>query len=269
MITDENIRQAAIAEISFPEREIGDSRYLLRFARDAHEVNAALKLRFDIFNLELGEGLDASYETQQDRDEFDAQCHHLLVFEKKSGAVIGTYRMQTKEMADAAAGFYSSGEFDLSKMPDAVLKQSVEVGRACITKKHRNGRVLFLLWQGLAMYMMHMRKRYLFGCCSLTSQDPDEGKQVMMHLEAKGYVHTGFMVPPLPGLACYPADFQPSSINKVKIPRLFRTYLNYGAKVCSLPVIDRLFKTIDYLVILDIKGLEKQTFRLFFSGLKR
>lgn len=41
----------------------------------------------------------------------------------------------------------------------------------------------------------------------------------------------------------------------LKTPKLFQSYLNYGAKVCSEAAIDRVFKTIDYLVILDIEEL--------------
>ena len=41
---------------------------------------------------------------------------------------------------------------------------------------------------------------------------------------------------------------------EVKLPRLFSTYLGIGAKVCSPPAIDRRFKTIDFLVMLDIRS---------------
>ncbi len=33
--------------------EIADSRYVVRFARSVEEIDAALKLRFEVFNLEL------------------------------------------------------------------------------------------------------------------------------------------------------------------------------------------------------------------------
>ena len=34
-------------------------------------------------------------------------------------------------------------------------------------------------WKGLALYMGHNRRRYLFGPCSLTSQDPWDGKRAL------------------------------------------------------------------------------------------
>jgi putative hemolysin len=249
-----------------PTVEISDSRYLVKFAGNAAEIDAALKLRFEVFNLELGEGLETSFATFRDKDEFDEQCHHLIVMEKPGGGIIGTYRMQTREMAVLANGFYSAGEYDLSQFPPAVQDQSVEVGRACITKAHRNGRVLFLLWRGIAEYLRHTGKRYLFGCCSLTSQNAAEGVWLMNYLEKNGYRHRQFWVPARPGWECQADAASLAEIKPVAVPRLFRLYLDYGAKICSPPAIDRYFKTIDYLVILDIRRLNKRVYEMFFNA---
>ena len=86
--------------------EVGD--YVLRFARDASDLDAVCKLRFEVYNLELNEGLTSSYRTHRDIDEFDAQCHHLLVQHAASGAVVGTYRIQTGSMAMITAALEAS-----------------------------------------------------------------------------------------------------------------------------------------------------------------
>jgi putative hemolysin len=88
-----------------PQTEIREGRYLVRFAQTPKELEAALRLRFEVFNLELGEGLQSSFQTGLDRDEFDEACHHLIVLEMQKGEIIGTYRVQTGEMAAAAHGF--------------------------------------------------------------------------------------------------------------------------------------------------------------------
>jgi putative hemolysin len=247
-----------------PALELSDGGYFVRFAHRPDELDAILRLRYEVFNLELNEGFESSHETQRDEDEFDAQCHHLMVLERKSGQVIGTYRMQTREMAQAGNGFYSAGEFDLSGLPDEVLNNAVELGRACVAKAHRNMRALLLLWHGLAAYLAHNRKRYLFGCCSLTSQDPAEGKRVMDYLEAHEHVHRALRVMPESGYTCYGEDFVAAESHSVKIPRLMKIYLTYGAKICGPPAIDRHFKTIDYLGLIDVQQLDPQTYRYFF-----
>ncbi len=248
---------AGPAEIS-----IRDGDYTVRFAQTPEELDAALKVRFEVFNLELQEGLESSFQTGRDRDEFDAVCHHLMIVETKSESVVGTYRLQTIETAER--GFYSAGEFDLSYLPDEVLRQSVELGRACIAPQHRRPQILFLLWKGLAAYLLLRQKRYMFGCCSLTSQDASEGRAVMRLLEDGGHFHKEFYVPPQPGFECFPKGFVEERRVQAKIPKLFRTYLRYGATVCGEPAIDRAFKTIDFFVLFDLAALDVSS-RDFFG----
>ena len=246
-----------------PHVEIEDGKYVVRFARSREEIEEALKLRFEIFDLELGEGLASSFQTGRDRDQFDATCHHLIVLDKETDAVVGTYRVQTLEMAGSAAAFYSAGEFDLSCLPPDILDQAVELGRACIAREYRNRQVLFLLWKGLAFYAITNRKRFLFGCCSLTSQDESEGLEMLDHLTQHGHIHPAFLVLPKQEYQCRGNNL--GSARPVKVPRLFDTYLGIGAKVCGPPAIDRLFKTIDFLVIFDIQQMDARTRRLFFT----
>ena len=251
---------------AIPKGEIREGRYNVRFARTREELDAVLKLRFEVFNLELGEGLDSSFLTSRDLDEFDDVCHHLIVEDIDSRRIVGTYRTQTAEMAAAARGFYSATEFDLSHFPAGVLEASVELGRACVASDHRNVQVLFLLWKGLAGYVAHNQKRYLFGCCSLTSQDEGEGLRVMELLEQEGNLHPSFPVPPCPGFECTANDPARDPDRKASVPKLFRIYMHYGAKVCGPPAIDRQFKTIDFLVLFDVFEMNPQTRRMFFGA---
>jgi putative hemolysin len=255
---------AALSLSPPPLFALDQGKYRVRFAGDDRDVDAALRLRFEVFNLEMGEGLAASHATGRDRDEFDAGCHHLLVEDSVCGHVVGTYRMQTREMAAAGSGFYTSGEFDLGGLPPAMLAASVEVGRAAIHRTYRNRQVLFLLWKGLAAYMTHFRKRFLFGCCSLTTQDPANGLRMQRYLEENGHLHPEIRVQPRPGLECTTSGGFPYDPADISVPILFRTYLRYGAKVCGPPVIDREFQTIDFFVMLDIRRLDPGLYRLFF-----
>jgi putative hemolysin len=252
-----------VARESLPEGSIDAGRYRLRFARSTADLDRILRLRFTVFNLELGEGLDLAYVTRKDEDDFDARFHHLMIESRESGEVVGTYRMQTTAMALANGGFYSADEFDLSLVPTDVLDRSVELGRACVAREHRNGRVLHLLWRGLASYLMWNRLTCLFGCCSLTSQDPRLGRAVMARLERDGLVDDRVRVMPLPHTACDSAgDADPES--EPHIPALFQSYLNLGAKVWGPPAIDRAFKTIDFIVGLDVTAQDPAMLRTFF-----
>src|SRR5690242_13608906 len=73
--------------------------YVTRLARSEDEVRAAQSLRFEVFNLELNEGLEQSHATGLDEDPFDAVCDHLIVEHLPSATTVGTYRLQTGDNA--------------------------------------------------------------------------------------------------------------------------------------------------------------------------
>jgi putative hemolysin len=240
-----------------------DGPYRCRFAQGPADLELVLRLRYQVFNLELGEGLDESHSTGLDRDPFDDHCHHMMVEDTRSDSVVGTYRLQVSEMASVGRGFYTAQEYDLRAWPAEVLQQAVETGRACIHRDHRKSRVLQLLWKGLAAYALHNRRRYFFGCCSLTSQDPAEGARVMEYLRRNGHVHPSLDAQPHPEYACGEESASNEGWENSRIPTLFRTYLRYGARICSRPALDREFKTIDYLALIDLAEVDMvRVFRL-------
>ena len=141
------------------------------------------------------------------------------------------------------------------------------LSRACVARSHRSKRVLFLLWKGLALYVAHNQARYLFGCCSLTSQSAEEGWRVFDFLERQKRMHPELVVAPRPehALEDPPEMRSAEHAGEVELPILFKIYLRFGSKVCGRPAIDREFKTIDYLVVLDVDAMSRGSFRLFFG----
>lgn len=247
-----------------PPACVEQHRYRVTFANTRDDLDAVLRLRYDVFNQELGEGLDVSCRTQRDFDEFDPVFHHLMVVDRPDASVVGTYRMQTSHMALRHRGFYSDGEFDLSAMPPHILENAVEVGRTCIARQHRNTVVLLLLWRGLARYLSQTGTRYLFGCCSLPTQDPADGVAAFRYFERTGHLHSAIRVQPRPGWVCG-AEGLAHERTDVNLPPLFRLYLRYGAKVCGPPALDRHFKTTDFLLLLDLASLHRDARRRLFN----
>ena len=260
-----SIKDYPFHSAGIPPLELESGDFVLRFARDARDLDAVCKLRFEVYNLELNEGLNASYRTHRDIDEFDAQCHHLMVVHRVSGAVAGTYRIQTGSMALQRNGFYSAQEFDLTGFPREFLERCVEVGRACIGREYRNGRVLQMLWKGLARYLDWNGKLFLFGCCSLTSQDPAEGRALFRRLVALDHLHPSLYAVAKPGYECDAGVLAVMEAEQPRLPRLFEGYLNLGGLVCGDPALDRRFKTIDYLVMVDIEKMPAGVYRKMLS----
>jgi putative hemolysin len=157
------------------------AQYTVRLARDAGEIRAAQTLRFQVFNLELNEGLAQSYATGRDEDPFDAVCDHLLVEHLPSQQIVGTYRLQTGANAAKNLGYYSAQEFEFDVF-EPLRNEIVELGRACVHRQHRNLIVLGLLWRGIADYATGHGARYLLGCSSITSQDAAVGASAYTEL---------------------------------------------------------------------------------------
>jgi putative hemolysin len=246
---------------ALPPVDVEAGEYRVRFASTREDLDEVCRLRFEVYNLELNEGLESSFENHRDIDEFDAQCHHLMVIHRATGRLSGTYRMQTGAMAQLRRGFYSGSEFDLSSFTRDFIDRCVEVGRACIHREHRNGRVLQLLWKGLARYMEWNGKRFLFGCCSLASQDPAEGRALYQRLALLDYLHPELHAPPMPEYACEATALAVLDSKQPQMPRLFEGYLNLGGRICGEPALDRRFKTIDFLVVLDIRSMPPGVYR--------
>jgi putative hemolysin len=270
-------------------------RYRLRLAETAGDREAACRLRFRVFNIELGEGLEGSYETGLDMDRFDAICEHLLVEDTRNRRVVGTYRMQSGTTAARNLGYYFEQEFNLR--PYQPLRLGIlELGRASIDREHRTPEVLMLFWRGIAQYATGMGLRYLLGCSSLNSNDPAEGWQMYRQLE-NFRVPAEFETKPTAAYACPPGsynlapqsmDAQPSPCrteqevdrsqpecsfpapaqNAMKVPKLLKTYLAIGARIAAPPAWDREFRTIDFLTLLDLNLLSSAARHRFLAPLK-
>jgi putative hemolysin len=237
------------------------SVYCVRLARNAEEVRAAQSLRFAVFNLELNEGLAESRVTGLDADPFDEICDHLLVEHRPTREIVGTYRLQTGLAAAANHGYYSAQEFEFQAF-EPVRAEMIELGRACVHQQHRNLVVLGLLWKGIADYARERGARYLIGCSSITSQEPAAGASAYADLCRRHLIEPEFRTRPLPAFEC--------SLNQLaedapKIPKLLRAYLSLGAKICGPPALDRQFKTIDFLTLMDLNALSAAARERFFG----
>jgi len=237
--------------------------YCVRLAENENEkeMQAAYRLRFMVFNLELNEGLESAYVDGLDVDRYDAVCDHLIVVHKETGNVIGTYRLQMGDVAKKNFGYYSEQEFDM--MPyEGMRSQIVELGRACIQRDHRSSEVLHLLWRGIARYVIGNGGRYMMGCCSLPSLDQAVGHSVYRAL--KGYmVEPGLVTRPT---ASYVLARPLVEMEEQRPPKLLRAYLTIGAKICSEPAIDWEFKTIDFLTIMDLQTLHPRMAARFLEA---
>lgn len=237
------------------------AHYRTHIAKSINEIRAAQALRFEVFNLELNEGLQESYASGLDQDPFDAVCDHLIVEHLPSNQVVGTYRMQTGLNAAAHLGYYSAQEFEFEVF-ERTRGQIVELGRACVHRHHRNLVVLGLLWKGVADYARQNEVQYLLGCSSITSQEAVVGASAYADLCRHHLVSPEYRTHPRPEFEC---SLEALAAETTKIPKLLRAYLTIGAKICGPPALDREFKTIDFLTMLDLHAMPQAVRQRFLS----
>ncbi|MFO7847070.1 MAG: GNAT family N-acyltransferase [Balneolaceae bacterium] len=244
--------------------DISDRTYSIEIAKSEEEIQQALKLRYEVFYKELDRKF--SENDSIDRDAYDDQCHHLIVKKNSDQSIIGTYRLQTNELASKGAGFYSEKYYRLDSLPDEVLTLGFEVGRACIDAKHRNGRVLFLLWKGFAGYLTHFNKKYLFGTLGIEEKNRAAAYAMYDKLQAEGHIHRDVQAEVREEFALKRySEIHTNGKSALDESPLLRNYLEIGCKVVSAPAYIKELNMLHLMVLLNVDTISPKVRRMFFS----
>lgn len=230
--------------------------FILKTADSPFELRQVLKLRHEIFYKELQGKVN---ETQMDIDDFDSLCDHLIIIDKKSSRVVGTYRVISSLYSNK---FYSQGEFQLDGLL-AAPGNKLELGRACIHKDFRNGAIINLLWKGICEYVKKTDTKYLFGCASVQTVDAQLASDILGYLRAEGLASEEFSVAPTPNYSSpIGAPMVRADIDK-DVPALVHSYIKAGAKFHGQPALDRDFGCYDYFMVLKIEEMSRLFKRRF------
>lgn len=241
---------------------IENHKYKVEIAQSSRRVEEALRLRYDVFYKELHRNFQ--FEKNKDKDRYDDQSHHLIVIEKETDKIIGTYRLQSYAQAMAGYGFVSNKRFILEDLPEAVQKKSFEVGRVCIESGHRSGRVLYLLWKGLAGYLQFYDLRYLFGYAAVDNTNLKAISDTYRYLVRNDKLHPDFRVRVREE---YKLELENGSVDseEIIIPPLLKNYLDVGTMVCSEPAYDPKLNLNYFFILLDIESISDRTRKMFFG----
>ena len=230
----------------------------VKLATTFAELDAALRLRFEVFNLELQEGLLASYERGFDTDAYDAYCDHLIVKDLTLGKVVGTYRLLRQSVAERNIGFYSENEFDLTRLK-RLPGELLELGRSCVAHSHRNATTISKLWSAIIEYARQRNIAYLFGCGSLHQSEVEDVLPLYAYLRDHYLAPEEFCVQPV--AACQMrldegarVPYEPRAMSRSLSP-VMKGYLRAGAMICGAPAFDAEFGTADVLVLLEMDKL--------------
>lgn len=235
-------------------------QFAVSLARTEGEVREAQRLRYKVFAEEMG-ALMPGKEERLDQDMYDPFCDHLLVRDADSNEVVGTYRILAPEQARDAGGYYSEGEFDLSRLAN-LRDRMVEVGRSCVHPDYRSGGVITLLWAGMAQYMLKNNYDYLIGCASISMADGGHNAASIYHkVKQDSMSPLEWRAFPRCALPLQALDNQTEAI----VPPLVKGYLRLGAYVCGDPAWDPDFNTADLLVLLPMSRINARYVKHFLG----
>ncbi|GIX42341.1 MAG: hemolysin [Leptospiraceae bacterium] len=249
---------------------IKEKQLEVRLAEDQYELEQTLALRYEVFNKELGEGLPESHDTKKDRDEYDLYCDHLIVVDNANDKkIVGTYRILRSSIAKRYIGFYSETEFDLSKIYE-LKDEAAEIGRSCVHPDYRDGSVITLLWAGLAWYIQNYKVRYLMGCGSFHTNNPEIISEAYAYFREKNYlVEEQLRISPLPHkrLEGFDPEYQISDLREAmkNIPPLIIGYLRVGSLIGGEPAYDDVFGTSDFFIFFDSTRITERYGERYFK----
>lgn len=237
---------------------IEKEEYVIKTAENDFELEQALRLRHEVFIFEI---LGKKKLFGIDIDRYDMLCDHLLVIDKKTEQVVGTYRFNSDRYSDR---FYSEMEFNLGTL---MRKQGVklEIGRACIHKDYRGSNMMGLLWEGLYAYLGVLGARYIFGCSSIQTTDPMDAARVHLAIRGENHADDSMGIHPVKKYAIrnftrftQTAEMEGEDAlrrGRAILPRLIRDYFRFGAVICGEPALDMAFRCVDVFTILDMSFL--------------
>ncbi len=228
------------------------TKYTVKTIDRIDEYLQVMQLRHEVFQREFAK---KRYCLRSDRDRYDRGADFLVAIDNESGRIVGCYRLRCSRFTSE---FYSASEFDISEILN-IAGTKVELSRACIVKDHRNGRVLNLLWRGIADYMRAVEARIFFGCGSVQTMDPLELMAIDAEIDRLGARCSEIKVPVLKKYQLQPprghAIDGRVAASTSGLPPLMLAYLKAGAVICSKPAIDKKFRCADYMMVLDTNNI--------------
>lgn len=228
--------------------------YTVKTVENWTELEQVLRLRHEVFHKEF---MNKRLALGMDFDRFDSLGDHLVIQDRETGKIVGTYRLICSKFSNS---FYSASEFHLD---DFFASEGVklEMSRACIHKDYRDGVVISLLWRGLVQYMQSVKADYLFGLASIRTMDAAEVGSIYQYLVGKNFLSKDFeTIVPVPAYEMpggMKLEHATEEKGKALIPPLLNSYLRAGAKVCGVPALDESFECVDFLTILRVKDMSK------------
>lgn len=228
-----------------------------------------------------GEGTRKS----RDLDRFDADYHHLVVWNRNRGEIAGAYRLGLTDTLLSKGGLrnlYTSTLFDYKPRLSQRLSLAIELGRSFVRPEYqRSSATLMLLWKGIGAFVCrHPQYNRLFGPVSISNDYATASQQILVTFleqnntsrQDAGLVRPkrGFRRVRLPGWNPSQISSRAENIDDVSamladierdskgVPVLIKQYLNLGGRILAFNVDPDFSNVVDALIYVDLLETDRR-----------
>jgi putative hemolysin len=194
-----------------------------------------------------------------DADAFDTRCHHLLVEDAETGALVACCRLLHLRGGSEIARSYSAQFYELSAL-ESFEAPMMELGRFCIHPERHDPDILRLAWGALARFVDENGVGMLFGCSSFKGTEAAEYADAFAILRerhlAPRHWRPRVKAPRVVRFALDLARRVPDPrCAMATMPPLLRSYLAMGGWVSDHAVVDRDLGTLHVFTALEIGAI--------------
>ncbi len=228
--------------------------YIARCAARPEDVERAQALRARAF------GLDCAV----DADAFDDSCQHILIEDRRTGALACCFRMLTLT-GETISMSYSAQFYELSNLA-GFEGRMVEMGRFCVDPEMSDPDILRVAWGAMTRFVDDHEIDLLFGCSSF------QGTETESYLDAFAMLKDRHLAPPrwlprvkAPDVFRFAARLRRKPDRRkamLRMPPLLKTYLMMGGWVSDHAVVDRQLNTLHVFTGVEISGIPEARKRL-------
>ncbi len=221
--------------------------YRAQLTRAQKDIRAAQHLRYRAFFDSDGSG--------RDDDDFDKNCAHVLIEDRRSGALAGCYRLMALENGREISHSYSAQFYDLSAL-EAYPGKMIEMGRFCTVPGLRDPEILRVAWAMMTRIVDNEGFEMMFGCSSFSGVDRNAYNAAFALLKQRYQAPENWR-PRVraPEVVHFGLDRPVQSAKRQAmrdVPSLLRTYLIMGGWVSDHAVIDRDLNTMHVFTGLEV-----------------
>ncbi|MCE3007483.1 MAG: lysophospholipid acyltransferase family protein [Bacteroidetes bacterium] len=213
-----------------------------------------------------------------DLDKHDYYYHHLIVWDREAGKIVGGYRMgevDTILRNQGPTGLYINSLFHVDSKLFDEIGPSLELGRSFVAQEYqRNFYSLFLLWVGIGNFIVrNPRYKNLIGPVSISDDYHVVSKNMLVNFLLEHHYHTDlkdYVQPKKPfqqKLDYEPAFYDMLNVQKLQdvhelitevekqdkgVPILIKHYLRMGSRILAFNVDPEFQNSLDALTLIDL-----------------